>query len=122
MPIISKNMISSIPSYREIRDRPKSVSTSTVLLKRYLSSHRIRLFDKRAPNPSFKGYCCDCRPGFNEQERYVRFKIYRQSPIYLSLSALHLSGTPSLQTGTRPPSCFHLDNSLYMLSLRSLIF
>ena len=25
-----------------------------------------------------------------------------------------LSGTPSLRTGTRPPSCFHLDNRLYI--------
>ena len=27
--------------------------------------------------------------------------------------ALHLSGTPSLRTGSRPLSCFHLDNHLY---------
>ena len=30
------------------------------------------------------------------------------------LLALYLSGTPSLTTGTRPPSCLHLDNRLYM--------
>ena len=33
---------------------------------------------------------------------------------YLSLLALHLSGTPSLRTGSRPPSCFHLNNHLYI--------
>ena len=30
------------------------------------------------------------------------------------LLAFHLSGTPSLTTGTRPPSCIHLHNRLYM--------
>ena len=34
----------------------------------------------------------------------------------LSLPALHLSGTSSLQTGTRPPSCFYLDNRLLMMA------
>ena len=27
---------------------------------------------------------------------------------------LYLSGTPSRTTGTRPPSCLHLDNRLYI--------
>ena len=36
---------------------------------------------------------------------------------YLSLLALHLSGTPSLRTGSRPPSCFHLNNRLYILNI-----
>ena len=34
-----------------------------------------------------------------------------------SLLALYLSGTPSLKTGTSPPSCIHLDNHLYILLL-----
>ena len=33
---------------------------------------------------------------------------------YQSLLALYLSGTPNLMTGTSPPSCLHLDNSLFM--------
>ena len=33
---------------------------------------------------------------------------------YHSLQALYLSGTPSLTTGTRPPSCLHLNNRLYI--------
>ena len=33
---------------------------------------------------------------------------------YRSLLALHLSETPSLKTGTSPPSCQLLDNQLYM--------
>ena len=33
---------------------------------------------------------------------------------YLSLLALHLSGIPSLRTVSRPPSCFHIDNRLYI--------
>ena len=44
---------------------------------------------------------------------------------YLSLLALHLSGTASLRTGTRPPSCFYLNNRLYMspvsLVLRTIV-
>ena len=32
-----------------------------------------------------------------------------------NLLALYLSGTPSLKTATRPPSCIHLDNRLYMM-------
>ena len=40
--------------------------------------------------------------------------------IYLSLLALHLSGTPSQSTGTRPPSCLFLDHHLYMLQLQLL--
>ena len=35
---------------------------------------------------------------------------------YLSLPALHLSGTSSQRTGTRPPSCLYLDNRLFMNS------
>ena len=31
---------------------------------------------------------------------------------YPSLQALYFSGTPSLTTGTRPPSCLHLNNRL----------
>ena len=31
-----------------------------------------------------------------------------------SLLALYLGGTPSQMTGTRPPSCKHLDNRLYI--------
>ena len=34
---------------------------------------------------------------------------------YLSLLALYLSWTPSLKTGTSPPSCLHLHNRLYIL-------
>ena len=34
------------------------------------------------PNPypvdKVGGHCCECRPGINEQERCVRFKIYRR--------------------------------------------
>ena len=33
---------------------------------------------------------------------------------YQSLLALYLSGTPSLKTSTRPPSCLHLNNRLYI--------
>ena len=33
---------------------------------------------------------------------------------YSSLLALHLSRTPSLKTGTGPPSCLLLNNRLYM--------
>ena len=33
---------------------------------------------------------------------------------YQSLLVLYLSGTPSLRTGTSPPSCLYLDNHLYM--------
>ena len=33
---------------------------------------------------------------------------------YLSLPALHLSGTPSLKTNTSPPSCQLLHNWLFM--------
>ena len=33
---------------------------------------------------------------------------------YQSLLASHLSGTPSLKTGTRPPNCLLLDNCLYI--------
>ena len=51
--------------------------------------------------------------------------IYRQSPIFSSVNkkailanfmqiSFYLSGTPSLKTGTRPPSCLHLDHRLYM--------
>ena len=32
------------------------------------------------------------------------------------LCLLHLSRTPSVRTGSRPPSCFHLNNRLYMLA------
>ena len=31
-----------------------------------------------------------------------------------SLQALYLGGTPSPMTGTRPPSCIHLDNRRYI--------
>ena len=37
---------------------------------------------------------------------------------YQTLLALHLSGTPSLKTGTRPPSCLHLDNHLYIYTYK----
>ena len=40
---------------------------------------------------------------------------------YLGLPALHLSGTPSLRANTRPTSCFHLDNRLYMCMVRKII-
>ena len=40
---------------------------------------------------------------------YTTEGYYSGSP---SLLALRLSGTPSLETGIRPPSCFHLDNCL----------
>ena len=40
--------------------------------------------------------------------------------IYPDLLALHLSGTHSLTTGARPPSCLHLDNRLYILSKPTL--
>ena len=33
---------------------------------------------------------------------------------YLSLLALQISGTPSLMTGTSPPSCLLLDNHLFI--------
>ena len=33
---------------------------------------------------------------------------------YPSLLAFHLSGTPSLMTGTRPASCLHLNNHPYV--------
>ena len=32
--------------------------------------------------------------------------------------ALYLSGTPTLETGTRPPSCLFLENHLYMQSVK----
>ena len=35
-------------------------------------------------------------------------------PLTYSMLALHLSGTPSLKTGTSPSSCLHLDNLLCM--------
>ena len=38
--------------------------------------------------------------------------MYRKSPIFLQ--ALYLSGTYCHKTGTRPPSCKHLDNRLCM--------
>ena len=34
--------------------------------------------------------------------------------LYRSLLALYLSGTPSQQTGARPPSCLYHDNRLFM--------
>ena len=43
------------------------------------------------------------------------FNIFTNGGIlsgYQNLLALHLSGTPSLKTGTSPPSCELLDNSL----------
>ena len=39
---------------------------------------------------------------------------------YLSLLALHLSGTSSLRAGTRPPSCFNLDNRLVYMGAPAL--
>ena len=41
---------------------------------------------------------------------------------YQSLLALNFSGTPSLKIGTRPPSCLHLDNRLYILNITHLSF
>ena len=38
---------------------------------------------------------------------------------YLSLLALHLCGTPSLRTGSRPPSCFHFNNRPCMYKIES---
>ena len=33
----------------------------------------------------------------------------------MDLPALYLSGTPSLTTGIRPPSCLHLNNRISIL-------
>ena len=43
--------------------------------------------------------------------------VYLSLPSPWSLLALHLSGTPSLKTGTSPTSCLLLDNHLYMSPL-----
>ena len=40
---------------------------------------------------------------------------------YSSLLALHLSGTPSLKTGTRSPRYLHLHNRLYILIFEKLL-
>ena len=43
------------------------------------------------------------------------FLYQRKDPLWISgLPALHLSVTPSLKTGTSPPSCQLLDNCLYI--------
>ena len=52
---------------------------------------------------------------FNYCQTSVSFFNQRRIlSVYQSLLALHLSGTPSLKTGTRPPSCQLLDNCLNM--------
>ena len=48
-------------------------------------------------------YCCECRPGFNEQERCVRLKIYRQS------------------LAKRPPSK-NISSNLYGQRLKNRLF
>ena len=44
-------------------------------------------------------------------------KIHKYTTAYL---ALHVSGTPSQETGTSPPSCQLLDNRLCMLCMLEL--
>ena len=44
----------------------------------------------------------------------VDSKLLKTFSGYQSLLALYLSGTPSQETGTRPPSCLYLDNHLCM--------
>ena len=48
---------------------------------------------------------------------YTTEGYYSEQP---DLLALYLSGTPSLMTGTRPSSCLHLDNGLYIIVLIKL--
>ena len=67
-----------------------------------------------------------------EEEIYKRVFNYCQTSVlfftyrgilseYFSLQALHLSGTPSLKTGTRPPRYLHLHNRLYILIFEKLL-
>ena len=59
------------------------------------------------------------RKSFRKQDKwwvFCSFSLYNGGIFseYPNLPAFHLSGTPSLKTGTRPPSCLHLDNHLYI--------
>ena len=48
---------------------------------------------------------------------FILYQLWIVVLKYQSLLALYLSGTPSLKTGTSPPSCLYLDNPLYMYKL-----